>query len=52
MADDFKNGLIEPFTGPIKDQDGVIRIAQGEIWGNDKMGDFDWLIEGIVGEPQ
>ena len=52
VADDFRNGLIEPFTGPIKDKGGVIRIAEGEIWGNDKMGDFDWLIEGIVGEPQ
>ncbi|NLJ80132.1 MAG: BMP family ABC transporter substrate-binding protein [Firmicutes bacterium] len=51
-AEDFKNGLIEPFVGPIKDQKGKIRIAEGEMWGNDQMGDFDWLIEGIVGEPQ
>lgn len=52
VAEDFRNGLIEPFTGPIKDQKGVVRIPEGEVWGNEKMGDFDWLVEGIVGEPQ
>ena len=52
VADDFKAGLIDPFKGPIRDQKGVVRIAEGEIWGNEKMGDFDWLVEGIVGEPQ
>lgn len=48
----FETGLINPFTGPIKDQDGVIRIAEGESWGNERMGDFDWLVEGIIGAPQ
>jgi hypothetical protein len=23
-----------------------------EAWGNKKMGDFDWLVEGIIGSPQ
>ena len=40
------------FIGPIADQDGLIRIAEGEFWGNDKMGDWDWLIEGMIGEAQ
>jgi basic membrane protein A len=52
VAEDYKNGLFEPFAGPIKDQNGVIRIPEGEFWGNEKMGDFDWLVEGIIGEPQ
>jgi len=52
VAEDFKAGLIDPFKGPIRDQNGVVRIAEGEIWGNEKMGDFDWLIEGITGSPK
>jgi basic membrane protein A and related proteins len=41
-----------PFTGPIKDNAGVVRIKAGESWGNDKMGDFDWYAEGIVGQAR
>jgi basic membrane lipoprotein Med (substrate-binding protein (PBP1-ABC) superfamily) len=41
-----------PFTGPIKDNKGVVRIAQGEAWGGDKMGNFDWLVEGVVGQAK
>lgn len=52
VAEDFKAGRIDPFKGPIRDQNGVIRIAEGEVWGNEKMGDFDWFVEGIVGSPK
>ncbi|MCX6071157.1 MAG: BMP family ABC transporter substrate-binding protein [Chloroflexi bacterium] len=52
LATGYKAGLIDTFIGPVKDQAGVVRIAAGEVWGNDKMGDFDWLVEGIVGTPQ
>ncbi|MGA2974562.1 MAG: BMP family ABC transporter substrate-binding protein [Spirochaetia bacterium] len=41
-----------PFTGPIKDNRGAVRIAQGESWGGDKMGDFDWFVEGVVGQAK
>ena len=45
------NGF-NPFTGPIKDNKGVERIAQGVSWGGDKMGDFDWFVEGVVGQAK
>jgi basic membrane lipoprotein Med (substrate-binding protein (PBP1-ABC) superfamily) len=41
-----------PFTGPIKDNTGAIRIAEGETWGNDKMGKFDWYAEGVIGKAK
>jgi len=41
-----------PFTGPIKDNTGVVRIKDGESWGNDQMGNFDWYAEGIVGQAK
>jgi len=52
VAEGYKAGLIHTFIGPVKDQDGVVRIPEGEFWGNERMGDFDWLVEGIIGEPQ
>jgi len=41
-----------PFTGPIKDNEGNVKIATGETWGNDKMGNFDWFVEGVVGRAK
>jgi basic membrane protein A len=52
LAEGYKAGLIDTFIGPIKDQGGAIRIPEGEFWGNEKMGDFDWLVEGVIGSPK
>jgi simple sugar transport system substrate-binding protein/basic membrane protein A len=41
-----------PFTGPVKDNAGAIKIADGETWGNDKMGKFDWYVEGVIGKAK
>jgi basic membrane protein A and related proteins len=50
-ADKIKGGF-NPFTGPIKDNTGEVRIAAGESWGNDKMGKFDWYAEGVIGKAK
>src|SRR5271167_4041521 len=34
-----------PFTGPVTDNAGAVRIKDGESWGGDKMGNFDWYVE-------
>jgi basic membrane protein A len=52
VAEGYKAGLIDTFIGPLADQDGVIRIPEGEFWGNDQMGDWDFLLEGMIGSPQ
>jgi basic membrane protein A and related proteins len=41
-----------PFTGPITDNKGQVRIAAGESWGGDKMGKFDWFVEGVTGQAK
>ena len=41
-----------PFTGPVTDNTGVVRIKDGESWGGDKMGSFDWYVEGVIGKPK
>jgi basic membrane protein A and related proteins len=50
-ADKIGTGF-SPFTGPVTDNTGVIRIKDGESWGGDKMGNFDWYVEGVVGKAK
>lgn len=50
-ADKVKGGF-NPFTGPITDNTGAVRIKEGEAWGGDKMGNFDWYVEGVIGKAK
>jgi basic membrane lipoprotein Med (substrate-binding protein (PBP1-ABC) superfamily) len=50
-ADKVEKGY-NPFTGPVTDNTGVVRIKEGESWGGDKMGNFDWYVEGVIGKAK
>ena len=50
-ADKVAKGF-NPFTGPITDNTGAVRIKEGEAWGGDKMGNFDWYVEGVIGKAK
>jgi len=39
----------DPFTGPIKDQAGTVRIPQGRQATYQELWTIDWFVEGIVG---
>lgn len=41
--------LFDPFTGPIKDQDGVVRVQPGRRLSYDELLTIDWFVEGNVG---
>src|ERR1700722_12528233 len=41
-----------PFTGPVTDNTGAVRIPAGETWGGDRMGNFDWYVEGVIGKAK
>jgi len=41
-----------PFTGPITDNTGTLRIKERESWGGDKMGNFDWYVAGVIGKAK
>ncbi len=45
----LRDGSISPFTGPIYDQDGDIRIAEGETATDEYLQGVDWLVQGVVG---
>ena len=50
--DDIEAGTIVVFKGPIKDQDGNVKVAEGEVLGDDAMGSVDWFVEGVIGSPK
>lgn len=45
-------GEIKTFAGPIYDQDGNIKIAEGEILSDEAMSTVDWFVKGVVGSPK
>lgn len=49
---DIESGKIVVFKGPIKDQEGNIKVADGEVLGDDAMGSVDWFVEGVSGSPK
>ncbi len=49
----IKDGSLHPFTGPIYDQAGDLRVAEGEVADDFMMATMDWYVQGIDGElPQ
>ena len=49
---DIEAGKIVVFAGPIKDQDGNIKVAEGETLTDEAMGSVDWFVEGVIGSPK
>lgn len=52
VAEGVADGTIQPFAGPVYDQEGKLRIPEDDFWGNERMGEFDWLAEGVIGSVQ
>src|SRR3990170_1442871 len=40
------------FAGPIVDQDGNVKVAEGEELTADLMSSVDWFVEGVIGSPK
>lgn len=43
------NGELDIFAGPIKDQNGEIRVPEGSSMTDAEKLGFDWFVEGVVG---
>jgi hypothetical protein len=50
-GDKIEKGF-NPFTGPVTDNTGAVKIPAGESWGGDKMGNFNWYAEGVIGKAK
>ncbi len=47
------SGEFDVFVGPIYDNTGELRVAEGETMPDEDKLSFDWLVDGVVGEiPQ
>ncbi|QTA83985.1 ABC transporter, substrate-binding protein, PnrA-like [Desulfonema limicola] len=46
---DIISGSFVPFTGPVKDQTGKIRIPEGRAAEDQELLGMDWFVEGVVG---
>ena len=42
------DGSLNPFTGPISDQSGKLRVAAGTTMSDDEVLKMDWLVQGVV----
>jgi len=49
---DIEAGTKVVFAGPIVDQDGNVKVAEGEELSADVMGSVDWFVKGVVGSPK
>jgi basic membrane lipoprotein Med (substrate-binding protein (PBP1-ABC) superfamily) len=45
----LRKGTVKPFTGPLKDQKGTVRIAAGVTPPDAELQTIDWLVEGVTG---
>jgi basic membrane protein A and related proteins len=50
-ADRIVKGF-NPFTGPMRDNQGMERIRYGGSMGADQMGTFHWYVDGVIGKVQ
>jgi basic membrane lipoprotein Med (substrate-binding protein (PBP1-ABC) superfamily) len=49
---DLAAGNIVVFKGPIKDQAGNVKVAEGAVLTDNLMGSVDWFVEGVIGKPK
>lgn len=52
MSQKIMDGTFEVFAGPINDQDGNLKVKEGEKMTDEELLSFDWFVEGVVGKIQ
>jgi basic membrane protein A len=45
-------GDVQVFAGPIKDQDGTVRVAAGTVAADKDLLGMTWFVEGVIGTTQ
>lgn len=49
MKRSISEGIFHPFAGPVKDQNGDLRIQESEVLPPDEIMKMDWLVDNIIG---
>jgi basic membrane protein A and related proteins len=50
-AQEIMDGSFVPFTGPLTDQDGEVRVEEGVEMTLGELLSIDWFVEGVIGSP-
>jgi basic membrane protein A len=45
----IKNRTLEPFTGPLSDQSGAVKVPAGTKMTDDEIWNMGWFIKGVIG---
>jgi len=48
--DEMKSLKFDPFTGPIRDNTGALRLKQGQRATLKELTTIDWFVEGVAGK--
>lgn len=48
----INDGTLQIFKGPIKDQNGVVKIKEGEVMPDKDVWNMDWFVEGVIGSTK
>ncbi len=49
---DVTSGKLKVFQGPIKDQKGAVKVAEGQVATQEQIDSMDWLVQGVDGSTQ
>jgi len=49
---ELKDGTFYEFTGPLKDQSGVVRVPSGVKMTLEQILTIDWFVQGVLGNPK
>jgi basic membrane protein A len=52
MRESIIKNQFHPFQGPIYDQDGNLRYAEGEMASDEELLSMDWFVSNVVGRLQ
>ena len=52
MREQIAAGSFRPFDGPVYDQSGALRIAEGELLTPEQILGMDWLADNVVGNAE
>jgi basic membrane protein A len=45
----IKAGTFEPFTGPLYDQQGTVKVQAGVKMTDDEIWNMGWFVKGVIG---
>ncbi len=52
LVGDLNAGKLAIFNGPLTDQDGKVRVEEGKALTDEEMGNVDWFVKGVTGNPK